>query len=61
MKHNDTQKYGAFLKAMPTQRLEGLLSHVLREMRRRDSDHMKGDAIYSSQALRSLRSSGKLT
>jgi hypothetical protein len=61
MKHNDTQKYGSFLKSMNTERLEGLLSKILREMRQRDSHRMKGDAIAASQTLRALRSSGKLT
>jgi hypothetical protein len=60
MKSNDTQKYGAFLKKLPTHRLDGLLSLVLREMRRRKSNHLESDAITTSQTLRSLRLSGKL-
>lgn len=60
MKQNDTQKYGAFLRAQSTERLEGLLSKLLREMRNRDSEHMKKDAITTSQALRTLRSSQKI-
>jgi hypothetical protein len=60
MKANDTQKYGAFLKKLPTRHLDGLLSLVLREMRRRESNHLKSDAITTSQTLRSLRLSGKL-
>jgi hypothetical protein len=58
--NNDTHKYGAYLKEMPTRKLESLLSNVLHEMRRRDSEHIKGDAITTSRALRSLRLSGKL-
>ena len=62
MKQNDTQEYGAFLRAQSTARLESLLSKLLREMRNRDSEHMKNDAITTSKALRSLRTpSGKLT
>ena len=57
---NDTQKYGAFLRSQSTERLEGLLSKLLREMRTRDSEHMKNDAITTSKALRSLRSSQKI-
>ena len=60
MKCNDAEKYGAFLKAQSTQRLEGLLSKLLREMRIRDSEHMKSDAMTTNRALRSLESSGKL-
>ncbi len=48
------------LKAFSTQRLEGLLPALLKELRARDSNHMKGDAITTSRALRSLRSTGKL-
>jgi hypothetical protein len=60
MKDNDTQKYGDYLRAQSTERLEGLLSKLLREMRNRDSEHMKKDAISTSQSLRSLRSSQKV-
>jgi len=60
MKHNDTQKFGSFLKGMTTERLEGLLSKVLREMRQRDSKRMTGDAISTSQELRSLRATSSL-
>jgi hypothetical protein len=60
MKENDTHEYGAFLQSQSTQRLEGLLSKLLREMRNRDSELMKKDAITTSQNLRSLRSSQKL-
>jgi hypothetical protein len=48
------------LKALSTQRLEGLLPVLLKELRHRDSNHMKGDAITTSRTLRSLRSTGKL-
>jgi hypothetical protein len=37
-----------------------LMSSVLREMRRRDSDHVKGDVITGTHTLRKLRASGKL-
>ncbi|MCE0521643.1 MAG: hypothetical protein LV480_01885 [Methylacidiphilales bacterium] len=61
MNQNETQKYGIILKTMSTRKLESLLSNVLREMRQRDSEHFKGDAITASRSLRSLRSSGKLS
>jgi len=60
MKHNDTQKYGSALKALSTERLERVLSNLLQEMRRRDSQHIKDDVLASSKALRMLRSTGKL-
>jgi hypothetical protein len=59
---NDEPKsdYTSLLKAFSTERLEGLLPVLLKELRQRDSNHMKGDAITTSRALRSLRSTGKL-
>jgi hypothetical protein len=60
MNNNETRDYASMLKAFSTQRLEGLLPALLKELRARDSNHMKGDAITTSRALRSLRSTGKL-
>ncbi len=59
MKEDETQKY-AFLKAFKTEQLDTLMSSILHEMRRRDSDHVKRDVMDSSRSLRSLRSSSKL-
>jgi hypothetical protein len=53
--YNDTQKCGAFLNKMNTIQLDKLMSRVLHEMRRRDSDHVKGDVVKSSHALGKLR------
>ncbi len=52
--------YAALLKAFSTERLEGLLPALLKELRHRDSNHMKGDAITTSRALRALRGTTKL-
>jgi hypothetical protein len=48
------------LKSFSTARLERLLPELLRELRQRDSKHMKGDAITNSRTLRALRKTGKL-
>ena len=60
MKHNETQKYTIALKHFKTVALDKLMASVLHEMRRRDSDHVKGDVIDGTQTLRKLRNSGKL-
>jgi hypothetical protein len=60
MKENETQKYGFPLKQLETIDLDKLMANVLREMRRRDSDHVKRDVIERTQTLRELRASGKL-
>jgi hypothetical protein len=60
MKHNDTQKYGLPLKTLSAAELDKLLSSVLQEMRRRDSDNIKGDVVSVSQTLRAFRSTNKL-
>ena len=60
MKQNDTQEYRDFLKNLSTEEIDKLQSNLLKEMRRRDSDHVKGDVLANSKALRLLRSSGKL-
>ena len=52
--------FTSMLEAFSTQRLELLLPEVLRELRRRDSKHLKADAITTSRDLRLLRRSGKL-
>jgi hypothetical protein len=60
MKHNETQKYTLALKQFKTVALDKLMASVLHEMRRRDSEHVKGDVIDGTQTLRKLRASGKL-
>jgi len=60
MMHEDTQKCGFTLKNLNTQQLDRLMSRVMHEMRRRDSDHVKGDIVNNSQALRKLRSTNKI-
>jgi hypothetical protein len=60
MNDNKSSDYSSLLKAFSTEKLEGLLPVLLKELRARDSNHMKGDAITTSRALRSLRSTGKL-
>ncbi len=55
MNQNGTQKYGTYLKKLSTDEIEKLLSSVLQEMRRRDSDRVKGDVVANSSALRNLR------
>ncbi len=57
MKLTESQKYGTYLKKLSTEEIEKLLSSVLLEMRRRDSDRMKGDVLANSRALRKLRPS----
>ncbi len=51
MKQNDTQKYGIYLRKLSTDEIERLLSSVLHEMRRRDSETMKNDVMATSKAL----------
>jgi hypothetical protein len=60
MKPHETQKYGHSLKQMEDKELDRLLASVLQEMRRRDSDHVKGDVINGTQQLRKLRGTSKL-
>jgi hypothetical protein len=60
MKNNETQKFGFSLKKLENEELDDLMASVLREMRRRDSDHVKGDVINGTNTLRRLRRSGKL-
>jgi hypothetical protein len=55
MKQGETQKYAHFLKKLSSEDLEKLLSTVLKEMRRRDSDLMKGDVMASTKALCRVR------
>ncbi len=59
MKHNETQKYGAHLKGLSTPRLEKILSILLQEMRRRDSEKFQGDFLDKTKALWQLKSSGR--
>ena len=60
MKHDETHQQVFSLQHLETIELDKLMSSVLREMRRRDSDHVKGDVITGTHTLRKLRASGKL-
>ncbi len=60
MQHNETQEYRRFLKRLTNHQIDKLQSTILKEMRRRDLDHVKGDVVANSQALRTLRASTKL-
>jgi hypothetical protein len=60
MNDETTEDYSSLLKAFSTERLEGLLPVLLKELRHRDSNHIKGDAITTSRALRALRGTSKL-
>jgi hypothetical protein len=55
IKQNEAQKLGLNLKRLSNDEIDGLLSTILQEMRRRDSAHVKGDVVASSKALRKLR------
>ena len=57
MKQSETQKYGTYLKKLSIEEIEKLLSCVLQEMRRRDSERVKGDVVANSKALRKMRPS----
>lgn len=57
MKDVETQKFGPYLKKLNTSELEKVLATVLREMRRRDSDRVKGDVMAKSKALWTMRDS----
>lgn len=60
MKEHETQKIGVFLKKLETRDLDKLMAGVLREMRRRDSEHMSNDVITGTHSLRKLRGTAKL-
>jgi hypothetical protein len=60
MKNHETQKYGFSLKDLETKDLDDLMASVMREMRRRDSDHVKGDVINGTHKLGKLRRTGRL-
>ncbi len=60
MKNHETTKYGFSLKDLNTTELDDLMASVLREMRRRDSDHMQGDVINKTHKLGKLRRTGRL-
>ncbi len=57
MKQSEAQRLGPNLKRLSNDEIDGLLSSILQEMRRRDSEHVRGDVVASSKALRRLRSS----
>ncbi len=48
------------LNKFSTARLEDLFAQLLREMRRRDSNHIAHDVVTNSQTLRFFRSTDKL-
>jgi hypothetical protein len=56
MKQTETQKYALFLKKLNSEELEKLLSNVLKEMRRRDSEKVGNDVVARTKALWSARS-----
>jgi hypothetical protein len=58
--NDESKDYASMFKAFSTARLEILLPALLKELRTRDSNHIKGDAITTSRALRALRGTGKL-
>ncbi len=60
MKDEHTNDYTSLLKAFSTAHLEEILPVLLKELRTRDSNHIKGDAITTSRALRALRGTTKL-
>jgi hypothetical protein len=60
MNDETNEDYSSLLKGFSTQRLEGLLPVLLKELRTRDSNHIKEDAITTSRALRALRGTSKL-
>jgi hypothetical protein len=60
MNDEHAPEYASMFKAFSTERLEGLLPVLLKELRTRDSNHIKGDAITTSRALRALRRTDKL-
>jgi hypothetical protein len=60
MKNNETQKYGFSLRRLDNEELDDLMASVMREMRRRDSEHVKGDIINGTHKLGKLRRTGRL-
>ncbi len=52
MKDCEMQKYGIYLTQLSDEQIEKLLASVLHELRRRDFEHMKGDFLDRSKALR---------
>jgi hypothetical protein len=55
MNPDEIRDPATILKSFTTQRLEDLLPALLKELRARDSKHIKEDAITTSRALRMLR------
>lgn len=60
MKNNETPRNGNSLKDLDTKELDDLMANVLREMRRRDSIHLKHDVINGTHKLGKLRRTGRL-
>ena len=58
--HHNAKSLAYSLHKFSAAELEGLLSDILREMRRRDSDDIKRDAINASRSLRAQRLTTKL-
>jgi hypothetical protein len=55
MNSTDTQEYGEFLRTLTAEQIDRLLSNILKELRRRDSDRVKGDVLANTKALWRLR------
>ena len=51
MNNFDIKKPELFLKSLTNDGLDELLSNVLKEMRARDSDNLKGDILTKSRRL----------
>lgn len=60
MKNDETQKFGFSLRSLETTELDNLMASVMREMRRRDSEHVKGDVISGTHKLGKLRRTDKI-
>ena len=56
MKQNEVQRLGFDLKRLSNEQIDGLLSGILQEMRRRDSINIRGDVVANCKVLRKLRS-----
>ena len=61
MKHNEPPKSGYPLEDLDTKELDELMASVLREMRRRESHHLKNDVINGTHKLGKLRRTGRLS
>ena len=55
MKPSDLKSMGIFLRNLKNEEVEELFSVLLKEMRRRDSDHFKNDLLANTKALWTLK------